>query len=176
MDEQRRPTTYVGSAASGAVLDKSRVYRYSLWRRWREGAGLSRMAAFVGLNPSTADESQDDPTVKRCMRFARSWGLGGLVMLNIFAIRATDPQEMKRAPCPIGEDNDEAICWVAHSCGLMVCSWGNHGDHLGRSAAVIRLLRRQCGCAIWDLGLTKKGHPKHPLYLPVCTKRVRWTN
>lgn len=176
MDEQRRLPTYLGKRPHGAMLDESRVYRYSLWRLWREDACLSGMAAFVGLNPSTADETKDDPTIRRCIGFAQSWGLAGLVMLNIFAIRATDPQEMKQARYPIGELNDEAIKRVADSCGLVVCCWGNNGDHLGRGAAVRGLLWRQCGCAVWHLGLTKKGHPRHPLYLRSSTERIRWTN
>ncbi len=176
MDKQRRLPTYIGQGPHGAMLDESRVYRYSLWRRWRADACMSGMAAFVGLNPSKADETQDDPTTRRCIGFAQSWGFGGMVILNIFAIRATDPQEMKQARCPIGELNDEALTRIADSCGLVVCCWGSHGDHLGRGAVVLGLLRRQCGTAVWHLGLTKKGHPRHPLYLRSSTQRIRWTN
>ncbi len=125
--------------------------------------------AFIGLNPSTADEVEDDPTITRCINYAKKWGYGGLFMLNIFAYRATDPKDMKAAPDPVGVDNDAYILRVADKAGLIVAAWGNHGGYLERGREVCQLLAdRKIHC----LGITKAGMPKHPLYLKADLKPV----
>lgn len=131
--------------------------------RWwgDEKLNLSRCALFVGLNPSTADETVDDPTIRREMDFAKSWGLSGLVKVNLFAYRATDPKMMKRAFRPIGPHNDEWIGSLHARCYVTVAAWGNHGTFLGRHNQVMHLM---CG-DIHCLGETKTHQPKHPLYL-----------
>lgn len=137
-----------------------RTYRYTLRIVWDESLPV---AAFVGLNPSTADEYQDDPTIRRCKGFAQSWGCGGMLMLNLFAFRATDPAEMKRAADPIGPDN--RLAEFLDTCtGPRVACWGTHGSHAGRAAFIAPLLPElQC------LGKNADGSPKHPLYLKADT-------
>lgn len=116
---------------------------------------------FVGLNPSTADETQDDPTVRRCRNFASMWGFTEMVMTNIFAFRATDPADMKAAREPVGPDNDKWLLESAAGAGLIVACWGNHGTHLERDQKVRALLPN-----LNYLRLTGNGQPEHPLYMP----------
>jgi hypothetical protein len=145
---------------TGAVFSPCETYRYRLWRTWRP---RGRVVAFVGLNPSTADATRDDPTVRRCIGFARAWGYGGLWMLNLFAIRATDPRVMRNAVDPIGPENDAHLLATAAAAAKVVAAWGVHGTHRGRNEEVVTLLRR-AGIRISCLDLTKAGHPRHPLY------------
>lgn len=116
--------------------------------------------AFVGLNPSKADEIRSDRTVSRCIDFAKRWGYGGLVMLNAFGYMATDPREMHRADDPVGPDNDIHIRTVAREVALVVVAWGNGGNWKRRDAAVLKMLGE-----VKALGLTKRGRPLHPLYV-----------
>lgn len=145
---------------TGAYLSEDRRYRYSLWCTWDGSKGY---VMFVGLNPSTADETQDDPTIRRCIRFSKDWGYGGVYMVNLFAVRATDPKDMKLFHSPIGPENDKSLMAVAHNAGKIVCAWGANGNHLDRDKQVFELLSSyydlQC------LGVTKAGHPRHPLYI-----------
>jgi hypothetical protein len=163
----------IGVEDSSATFSPCRAYRYTLWRRWEPRCQWSEMVAFVGLNPSTADETEDDPTIRRCIGFAKSWGFGGLVMLNLFALRATDPKVMKAHPQPIGEDNDYIMNCVARSVGGVVACWGNHGGHRNRSGNVLMILRATRK-PLWHLGLSNSNHPKHPLYLRADTERIAW--
>lgn len=149
-----------------AVFSPCRTFRYELWRCWGDPM---RAAMFVGLNPSTADETQDDPTIRRCIGFAKAWGYGALVMTNLFAFRATDPDEMKRAPLPVGPDNDSFLRRWARDAGVVVAAWGVHGTHRGRDREVRDMLP-----TMRVLGLTKDGHPKHPLYLPKDLTPIHW--
>ena len=153
-----------GKGPTGAAFSLDRVYRYGLWRRW--GSPDAGAVLFVGLNPSTADETVDDPTIRRCVGFARSWGYGALYMANIFAFRATDPDDMKRAPDPIGPDNDSWLAFLATEAHLAVAAWGVHGEFLNRGARVARLLSPGLMC----LGRSKGGFPRHPLYLAASTE------
>lgn len=148
-------------APSVAVYSDCERYRYELTRTW-DPAG--RKALFVMLNPSTATEVQNDPTVERCERRARALGFGAFRVANIFAWRDTDPQKMRAAGDPVGPANDAAIRDGAHWADLVICAWGTHGTHLGRGPAVERLLRAT-GRPLFHLGLTKAGHPRHPLYI-----------
>lgn len=153
---QTRPAA--GSVECSAHFSPCRTWRYALWRRWAS----SPPAMFVGLNPSTADETQDDPTIRRCIRFARDWGYGGLVMTNLFAFRSTDPRQLNTAEDPIGPANDAALVAAAASAGVVVAAWGVHGTHNGRAQDVID--RGLLG-SFTVLGLTADGHPRHPLYM-----------
>lgn len=166
--------TFVGDSNSGAMFDESRKYRYSLWRRWHEGATISEMAMFVGVNPSTADETEPDNTVTRCINFAKDWGFGGMIMTNLFAYRETNPKIMKAQAEPVGELNDQALKQISKVAGKVVCCWGVNGIHRNRCVMVKHLLKQQCGRAMFCLGTTKDGHPNHPLYLPSDTKLVRF--
>lgn len=142
----------------GAEFSPCRLYRYALWRIWDPAAGTVN---FIGLNPSTADEQVDDPTIRRCIGFARDWGYGGLVMTNLSAFRATKPAVMKTAAEPVGRDNDSWLMRVAAEARVVVAAWGNDGAYLGRDHQVRRLMP-----SLHCLDLTKRGRPRHPLYLP----------
>lgn len=124
---------------------------------------------FVGLNPSTADERLDDPTVRRCIGFAKSWGYGGVIMTNLFAFRATIPEDMKKAKDPIGPENDYFLRVCAGYASITVAAWGTSGGFLRRDREVIRLIPN-----LHYLRLTKKGFPAHPLYLPKDLEPVKW--
>ncbi|WP_212523022.1 DUF1643 domain-containing protein [Actibacterium sp. MT2.3-13A] len=160
-----------GDAASTAVYSDCEAYRYTLTRTWEpEG----RRALFVMLNPSTATEVQNDPTVERCERRARALGFGAFRVTNIFAFRATDPRVMRAADDPVGPANDAAIAESAPWADQIICAWGTHGEHLSRGPAVEALLRAT-GRPLWHLGLSKAGHPKHPLYIAYSQQPERWT-
>ena len=127
------------------------------------------------LNPSTADGEVDDPTIRRCVGFAKKWGYSGITVVNLFALRTTDPNDLYRVSrdndvYPIGPDNDNAIIAGAATSDCVVCAWGAHGSYMGRGPQVIKMigtLKSMC------LGMTKGGQPKHPLYLRNDTKRQR---
>jgi len=139
-----------------AELSDCRKYRYALWRTW-DDAKASVM--FIGLNPSIADETIDDPTLIRCINYSKAWGYGGVCMANLFAFRATDPVQMKAAANPVGVENDKWLRKLAADAGLIVAAWGNDGSFLGRSKEVIGLLP-----ALHYLKMNKTGEPAHPLY------------
>jgi len=143
---------------SDAELSKCRTYRYALWRTWDESKPF---AMFVGLNPSTADEHEDDPTIRRCINFSKLWGYGGLCMVNLFAYRATDPTTLFLVQDPIGPENDIWLRKLSESAGIIIGAWGNTGAHLNRSSDV-RKMFKELHC----LKLNKTGEPAHPLYQP----------
>jgi hypothetical protein len=162
-----------------AVFSPCRTWRYTLTRYTgivqpvrEELVPLS--VAFIGLNPSTADETTDDPTVRRCIGFARRWGYERMVMLNVFAFRATNPRRLRAAEDPIGPENDNHIAWEAALADLVVCAWGVHATLLGRGVEVKECLEG-INVPLHVLGLTKDGHPKHPLYLKGDLEPVSWT-
>jgi hypothetical protein len=150
----------------GAVFSRCRRYRYALHRMWEPNLGV---VMFVGLNPSTADETMDDPTIRRCVAFARSWGFGSLCMTNLFAYRATQPADMLAQDDPVGPATDEYLLSIASVAGVVVAAWGVHGVHRGRGDQVRAMLPR-----LHYLRLTKDGHPGHPLYLPASLAPVPW--
>ncbi|SIO47903.1 hypothetical protein SAMN05444722_2471 [Rhodovulum sp. ES.010] len=160
-----------GDAASEAVYSDCQAYRYLLTRVWNP-AGPK--ALFVMLNPSTATELQNDPTVERCERRARTLGFGAFRVTNIFAYRATNPKVMRAASDPVGPDNDAAIRDSAPWADRIICAWGAHGAHLGRGPTVETLLR-STGRPLYHLGLTQGGHPKHPLYIGYAQAPELWT-
>lgn len=159
-----------GDAESLAVYSPCEAYRYALTRIWDVAAPK---AVFVMLNPSTATELQNDPTVERCERRARALGFGGFRVVNIFAYRATDPRVMRAQADPVGPGNDAALVEAAGWGDQIICAWGNHGAHLRRGAAVEALLRAQ-GKPLFHLSLTKEGVPKHPLYIGYAVQPVHW--
>lgn len=145
-----------------ALLSDDGVYRYWLLRQWAPGLRV----CFVMLNPSTADADVDDPTIRRCMGFARDWGYSGIVVVNLFAFRATNPKELSAATVdPVGPDNDAAIALTIGGNAAVICAWGAHGSLLNRGAQVLDIIRRSGGNPSM-LRMTKGGHPAHPLYLP----------
>jgi hypothetical protein len=155
---------------SGAVFSACRRWRYLLWRRWDE---KKPVANFLMLNPSTADAFQLDPSCTRARNYAERWGFGGVLITNIFAWRSTDPSALKRVENPVGRGNDRAILKAAREAKLVVCAWGNHGEHLERAARVKRILE-QNGVSLHALRLNGSGHPAHPLYLPGALKPTQW--
>jgi hypothetical protein len=159
-----------GDAESQAVYSPCEAYRYALTRVWDVSAPR---AVFVMLNPSTATEVQNDPTVERCERRARALGFGGFRVVNIFAYRATDPRLMRAQADPVGPGNDAALVEAAAWGDQIICAWGNHGAHLGRGAAAEALLRAQ-GKPLFHLSLTKEGVPKHPLYIGYAVQPMLW--
>jgi hypothetical protein len=167
-----------------AIISECGLYRYRLSRAW----GAERPACFVMLNPSTADATKDDPTIRRCVGFARAWGCGGLVAVNLFAYRATDPKELFNVyyrrqyagpggeVCyhngdPIGPENNGNIREAVEQCYPVVAAWGVHGVMMQRDVQVRRLFAA-VGVPVACLGLTKEGHPKHPLHCPAAAELV----
>ena len=159
-----------GDAASIAVYSDCEHYRYTLTRVWEpEG----QKALFVMLNPSTATEVQNDPTVERCERRARVLGFGAFRVCNIFAWRETDPRKMITAEDPVGPENDTAIAEGCAWADRIICAWGAHGEHKDRGPEVERLMRG-AGKPLYSLGLTQKGHPRHPLYIGYAIQPSLW--
>ncbi len=157
-------------AQSTAIYSPCERYRYQLTRIWQPDG---RRALFIMLNPSTATEVQNDPTVERCERRARALGFGAFRVTNIFAWRDTDPRQMRAAADPVGPGNDAAI---VEGCGWtdqIIAGWGTHGAHLERGPQVAALLR-ETGRAVHHLGLTKAGHPRHPLYISYSQQPQLW--
>lgn len=147
---------------SGAKFSACRRWRYLLWRRWDEAKPA---ANFLMLNPSTADEWQLDPSCTRARNYAERWGFGALIVTNLFGWRATDPAKMKAAREPVGRGNDAAILRAAREAAIVVCAWGNHGEHLERGEKVRSMLHLS-RVKLHVLKTNAGGHPAHPLYLP----------
>jgi len=147
--------------ASSAVYSPCGTFRYLLTREW--DAAAPRLL-FVMLNPSTASELRNDPTVARCEARARALRQGAFRVVNLFAFRATDPRALRTAADPIGPDNDRMLTASALWADAVICAWGNHGALQGR-AAKAEVLLRASGKPIWHLGLTMAGQPRHPLYV-----------
>lgn len=145
-----------------AVLSNDRKFRYSLSRVWDEAKGI---VLFICLNPSTADEATDDPTVHKCVEFAKRWEYGGVVLGNLFALRATDPQDLYKSADPVGPENDKWLRKLIAGAEITVVAWGNDGSYMNRDTNVLRLLRApRC------LAINKTGEPRHPLYVSLKAK------
>ena len=145
-------------------------YRYDLTRTWDAGGPC---LLYIMLNPSKADERRNDPTVERCERRARALGYGALRVTNIFAWRDTDPHAMRRAKKPIGPDNDTTLADSCHWANGILAAWGTHGAHMDRGPQIAAMLHAQ-KTPLFHLGLTKDGHPRHPLYIAYQTQPTRW--
>lgn len=168
------PNESTAEVEKGALFSPDRAYRYVLWRDW---GGYANLRAFtvIGLNPSTADETVDDRTIRRCIDFAKREDCGRLVMLNLFALRTTFPKVMKAHAAPVGDENDATIRhWCTSTMGddpLVVAAWGVDGSHLNRAREVRNLLA-EAGVSVHCLGRNASGSPRHPLYLPGDTPLV----
>ena len=147
--------------ASTARFSPCRRYRYTLTRTWDPARPA---LVFCMLNPSTADETQNDPTVERCQRRAVRMGFGGVTVLNLFAFRSTDPTALYAADDPVGPENDAAILATIRGAGMLICAWGKHGNLHGRGAQVRAMFRNE-GIAAHALAVNQDGTPKHPLYV-----------
>jgi hypothetical protein len=148
-----------------------RRYRYTLEHMIDPllGRDGQRRIMWIGLNPSTADESQLDPTLRRIRAFSVGWGFTSFVMTNLFAFRATDPADMLAEADPVGPENDDWLVHTAAGCEKVVACWGTHGAHVGREVAVMRLLNVE---RLTCLGLNQGRSPKHPLYVSARTALV----
>jgi hypothetical protein len=147
-----------GGCCGTAVLSSDLTRRYLLTRRWDDGP----LMAWVILNPSTADAGTDDATIVRCVRRARDLGaFGGIAVVNLFSLRATDPRELRSCPDPVGPANDPFIVRTCRTAVLVVVAWGAHGADLRRGGEVTALLARS-GIQPFCLGVTVSGQPRHP--------------
>jgi hypothetical protein len=155
---------------TGAVFSPCETYRYRLWRAWDNAAPR---VVFIGLNPSTADVTTDDPTIRRCVGFAKAWSFGGIEVVNLFAFRATEPKNLKQAADPVGLENDAHLLRVTAAAGRVVAAWGVHGTLHGRAEAVLELLKT-AGVTITCLARTRAGHPRHPLYAKASLRSRRY--
>jgi hypothetical protein len=142
-----------------AVISKDGLYRYWLSRTI---APMGKKVTFIGLNPSTADAIHNDPTISRCISFAKQWGASTLIVVNLFAYRSTDPRALKVASDPVGPENDTWLKKAVTQSDLVVAAWGNGGNLNGRAELVKSMFPKQ----LHALRLTKQGMPGHPLYLP----------
>ena len=155
-----------------AVISDCGLYRYTLERTWDEA---KKTVCFVLLNPSTADANKDDHTLRKGVGFAKRWGYGALVFVNLFALRATKPKCMKAARHPVGPMNGTFVLGAVGSADRVVLAWGTHGSHRGRDKEVLAMLEGLAADKLYHLGLTKDGHPKHPLTLSYATELLPWT-
>jgi len=151
-------------APAGAVFSRDRLYRYLLWRNWGRRGPLM---LFIGLNPSTADEHSNDPTIRRCIGFARDHGARGMLVANLYAFRATKPVDLFTVRDPVGVRNNFWIRMAHARAEVTVACWGVHGACGDRARRVLATLGEVC-C----LGVSQAGWPRHPLYLargtPLC--------
>lgn len=155
------------TCASHAVWSPCGAFRYALHRRWGAGGTL----LYIMLNPSKATEERNDPTIERCERRARRLGFGGFGVVNLFAFCATRPRDLFAADDPVGPANDAVLRDAPRGADAVLCAWGTHGARFGRDRAVIGLLADR---PLTVLGLTRAGHPAHPLYLSYDLRPLPW--
>jgi len=159
-----------------AELSDCGQYRYLLSRNWPMLLIQPKKTfalAFIMLNPSTADDKVDDPTIRRCMSFARREGYSGIHVVNLYAFRATDPKNITKIKDPerIGPANNFFIKQVVAECPEVVVAWGSHAFAQRRAKEVVKILS---GVSIKCLGVNKDGSPKHPLFVPGNTQLIIW--
>ena len=140
-----------------ATFSSCRTYRYSLCRIWDK---KKKYVLFIGLNPSTANEEADDPTIRRCVNYSKDWGYGGFMMVNLFAYRTTLPYNLKKVKYPVGGENDKYIVILSKKADITVAAWGNNGNLYSRDKQVFNLVS-----SLMCLRINKSGQPAHPLYL-----------
>lgn len=157
---------------SSAIISPCGAYRYSLSRPLQDILGGKPPAVFLMLNPSTADASLDDPTIRRCRSFARSWACNGFLVVNLYALRSPDPSALWQHSDPVGPDNDRHILEALADSPDVVCAWGTNAK-AGRVTAV-RAMLSGAGARLWCLGSTKDGSPRHPLYVAGTQPLVPW--
>lgn len=166
-----RRQAVVRDTVSEALYSDCETYRYALTREW--DATRPRLL-YIMLNPSTATEAQNDPTIERCERRARQLGYGAFRACNLFALRQTDPALMRAHPAPEGPGNMGALTDGAAWASDVLCAWGVHGAYRGQGDVVAERLQNS-GCPLLVLGETRDGHPRHPLYLPYSAQPYTWS-
>ncbi|HTY56521.1 MAG TPA: DUF1643 domain-containing protein [Candidatus Binataceae bacterium] len=144
-----------------AIFSRDGRYRYRLTRQWRRSR--SAPLTFILLNPSTADATRDDPTIRRCVGFAKARGYCAMTVVNLFTLRSTDPSGLYLAGDPVGPRGDAHIERAIADSAEVIVGWGAHGDLLNRGKAVMDRFR---DCNLLAFGLTRNRQPRHPLYLP----------
>lgn len=150
---------------SGAEFSECRKYRYGLWRKWDEN---KPNIMFIGLNPSTASENMDDPTIRRVKRFAKDWGYGGVYMANLFSLVSPYPEDLKTCDDPV-KDNDKWLSFFSCMCKDVLFAWGSFKEAQQRASEVSKMFPNAV-C----LGINKDGSPKHPLYISSKTKQINF--
>ena len=148
-----------------AYFSQDEKYRYRLERKLIPGLldNQNGTILFIMLNPSTADAFKPDPTITRCLGFTKKWGFNHLIVVNLFALRSTDPKVLKKDLNPVGEFNDRIISESLRQVDFVVCAWGNHGSYQNRSKLVLENIN-EAKVKPKCFGLTKQGEPLHPLY------------
>lgn len=161
-----QPIVVKGSRGE-AVFSADFLYRYYLSRPFDTHATQASLCQFIMLNPSTADADVDDPTLTRCVDYARLWGHTGVIITNLFALRATDPRQLDCADDPVGYDNTEFVLRAATQpdATRVVCARGVRGAYTNAGDSMRKQLRER-GVTLCALRITRDGHPAHPLYLP----------
>lgn len=168
-------TVRLGDTASGAILSECGRYRYRLWRRWNTGFYARRTLGFIMLNPSTADHAEDDPTIRRCIGFAKDNDFAAIHVVNLFAWRATNPAELTRAEDPVGRLNNDFLEEAALCSTRLVAAWGaSKVPRLEERATKAAEIAWYAGRPLSCLGVTKDGKPRHPLYLPKSAEFKDW--
>lgn len=180
------PIDYI---AKGAIVSPDQRYRYQLWREWRgthdpenwewlyADQGVPKPCIFIMLNPSTADGDIDDPTIRKCVGFARRWRFEKIIVLNLFAYRATKPAELlklKDVDDPVGPHNSHHFRSVIKPDDRVICAWGQHGTHLGQDQTAVGWLDAIGVKKFYALGFDGSGRPRHPLMLPYDSRVWRY--
>ncbi|HEA46393.1 MAG TPA: DUF1643 domain-containing protein [Candidatus Pacearchaeota archaeon] len=151
---------------SNAVFSEDRVHRYVLIREW----DLNKPSLMVvSLNPSTADEKKNDPTIRRCIGFAKKWGFGKLIMTNIFAFRATLPKDLFNSENPVGNKNDYWLKKLSKKADKVLLAYGNHGKFRNRHDEILKIIDNP-----YCIKKSKTGMPMHPLYLKYTKDPIRY--
>lgn len=185
IDEIKKRVAELPDHSDLATFSPCRKYRYTLWRTELSlmgslyGSPVARYIPgyvnFICLNPSTADETTDDNTIRKCVKFTKSWGYGAMCVTNLFAWRSTDPTVLKTLADPIGPENDQMLLDIAKDADLVIAAWGQHGYLFGRSMW-IRSMLEQTPLHYLRMGTGKRPEPWHPLYLPDVTQPQPWTS
>lgn len=157
-----------GIDPNGARFSECRRYRYELWRRWGDGPVLG----WIGCNPSDAGEEDNDPSVRKMIGFSKRLGYGGLLLGNMSALVSTDWRGLLTASDPVGPENDEVLRRIASSTDRVVAAWGRVGGRF--RTRIDQVLDVLAGVELWSFGVTKEGHPCHPLMLPYSMPLTRW--
>jgi hypothetical protein len=165
IDAEKKPSIYERNGGRGALISECGRYRYRLWRLWDD---LTPVMVWVMLNPSTADADVDDPTIRKCIGFAKQHHYGGIIVVNLFAWRATDPKELPTVTDPVGPENDQHILWACTAPLMLsvVAGWGSMKWAQKRAARVKMLIQSQARRDVKCFKQSESGAPWHPLYLP----------
>jgi hypothetical protein len=165
-----RPIESIFTIPSGAIFTDERTHRVYLWRIWDRTKPL---VMFILLNPSTANETLDDPTVKRCIGFAKRWGYGGVFMCNVFTLVSTDPKALNKEQ-NIAMGASLAMRVIREKCDKAIAGWGTYVTQVRQWEDRVERIKRDLS-PLYCLGLTQDGHPKHPLYLPYNTPLIEYS-